>query len=295
MVISVVTPSYNQGRFIEDTIRSVIMQAGDFFLDYLVMDGGSTDDSAAIIEKYATMLKDGRIVPRCQGITFRWQSARDNGQVDALKQGFARADGDILCWLNSDDIFLSDGVLQIVADHFSADSDLGLLTGDGLFIDEAGRELGVHHVDEIRVAELLFLDYHILQPASFFRKNVYRPQLLKEQYVCAFDADFFIGLILSGIRYLKTDDRFAGFRIYPDIKTKKLAPLRYREQTRITWEYSDNIFFFCVAVFYRFVEIVVRMQFEQYGLFHLFFQKVYKISYRLVLGKDSQRLFRADA
>ncbi|MGC2063332.1 MAG: glycosyltransferase [Thermodesulfovibrionales bacterium] len=295
MKISVVTPSFNQGRFIEETIRSVISQTGDFSIDYIIMDGGSTDESAGIIQKYDGMLKGGSLVPRCKGITFRWSSARDNGQVDALKKGFDLAEGDILCWLNSDDVFLGDGVLQTVTSRFSSDHDLGLLTGDGLFIDEAGKELGVHHVDEIRVLELLFLDYHILQPASFFRKEVYHKQLLKERYVCAFDADFFIGLIISGIRYRKIDDRLAGFRIYPGIKTKKFAALRYREQMHIAWEYSGNIFYFFVAAVYRYVEIILRMKYEQYGFFHGVFRKVYKISYRLVLGRNSRRLFRTNA
>src|SRR5436305_2105639 len=101
--ISVVTPSYNQVRYVEQTLRSVISQREDVH-EYFVLDGGSTDGSADVIRRYA-----GRID--------YWVSEKDKGQSDAIHKGFSRATGDVLCWLNSDDLFLP-GALRKVREAF---------------------------------------------------------------------------------------------------------------------------------------------------------------------------------
>ena len=172
---------------------------------------------------------------------------------------------------------------------FLKNTGLGWVTGDGLFIDAQGKELGVHHVDRIRLPELLFLDYHILQPASFVRREVYRPEQLDEGIVCAFDADYFIGLVTAGVPFRKTDDRLAGYRIYPDIKTLRLAPLRYREQLRIARKYSRNWYYYLISAVYRYFEIVLQARYGHRRLFRQVFTAVYDASYRLILGKNAGR------
>lgn len=104
-VISIVTPSFNQGRFLEQTINSVITQEGDFYIDYIVADGGSTDNSVAIIKKYDDLIKSKEFICQCRGIEFSWWSQKDNGQPEALNNAFGRAKGDILAWINSDDYY----------------------------------------------------------------------------------------------------------------------------------------------------------------------------------------------
>jgi glycosyltransferase involved in cell wall biosynthesis len=119
-IITIVTPSYNQGEFIEETIQSVLLRKGNFYLDYILMDGGSSDSSLEIIKKYGKLLAKncqireyaGSQWHNCLAIGCRWQSQTDNGQVDALKKGFRIAKGDIYGWLNSDDIYVNPGVLQ---------------------------------------------------------------------------------------------------------------------------------------------------------------------------------------
>ena len=119
MIFSIITPSYNQGEFLAETIESVIGQAGDFYIDYIVIDGGSTDNSVDVIRGYQASLNRMQWPIACRGITFSWVSERDEGQTDALMKGFGAARGEIFAWLNSDDVYLP-GALQAVADQFRA-------------------------------------------------------------------------------------------------------------------------------------------------------------------------------
>src|ERR1035437_9764873 len=105
-VISIVTPSYNQGEFLAETIESVISQEGEFHIDYIIVDGASTDTSVEIIRHYDELLNERNWSIKCCGIRFRWTSGKDKGQTDALMKGFRIAKGDVYAWLNSDDTYL---------------------------------------------------------------------------------------------------------------------------------------------------------------------------------------------
>lgn len=121
--ITVVTPNYNQEKFIEQTIQSVINQ--DYpNLEYIIMDGGSTDGSVDIIKKYAKNLS-------------HWESSKDRGMYDAINKGFLRSTGEILCWINSDDL-LAEGALKYVAEIFTKDSQVKWLMGLPTLINEVG-------------------------------------------------------------------------------------------------------------------------------------------------------------
>jgi len=121
--ISIVTPSYNQGQFLEETIRSVLLQ-GYPNLEYIIMDGGSTDGSVEIIKKYQPWLS-------------YWVSEKDKGQVDAIYRGFERASGEIIGWLNSDDLYLP-GALARFGESFAAHPQTDILVGGMLLINAAG-------------------------------------------------------------------------------------------------------------------------------------------------------------
>ena len=123
MLVSIVTPSYNQSRFIEDTIRSVLSQ--DYpQIEYMIVDGGSTDGSVEIIKRYEDQLA-------------WWVSERDQGQTDAINKGFARATGDILAWLNSDDTY-EPGAVSAAVKYLQEHPEVGMVYGDCNYIDENG-------------------------------------------------------------------------------------------------------------------------------------------------------------
>jgi glycosyltransferase involved in cell wall biosynthesis len=169
--ISIATPSYNQGEFLAETIESVLGQDGDFYIDYVIMDGGSTDDSVEIIRHYDGLLQRGEWPKKCEGIRFRWVSGKDKGQADALTKGFRMAEGDILAWLNSDDTYLP-GALQAAADHFRDHPETGLLYGESHYCDTAGAIIGRYRTEEYDFAKLAWFNF-ICQPSTFFTREAY--------------------------------------------------------------------------------------------------------------------------
>ena len=164
MKISIVTPSLNQGEFIERTILSVLSQTGAFDLEYIVVDGGSTDDSLEIIKKHEDKL--------------RWVSEEDRGQSDAINKGFNMASGGILAWLNSDDTYEPDALSE-VAEQYRKHR-FKWCFGNCRNIDENDREIR-RAITKYKIFEsrrysykrLLSKDF-ISQPAVFFTRDVYQ-------------------------------------------------------------------------------------------------------------------------
>ena len=153
---SIVTPSYNQGEFIEDTIKSVLSQ-GYPNLEYIVVDAGSTDDTHLILAKYQGHIDKIIIEP-------------DNGPADAIRKGWKSANGDILAYLNSDDIYLP-GAIHKVADFFSRETHINMICGNELRINSDGNVLGQSSIEHVDYCSLLSLCF-IPQPSVFVRKNV---------------------------------------------------------------------------------------------------------------------------
>jgi glycosyltransferase involved in cell wall biosynthesis len=191
MIFSIVTPSYNQGEFLAETIESVISQEGDFSIDYIIVDGGSNDNSTEIIEHYESMLQHGEWPIKCRGITYRWLSEKDNGQTDALMKGFRMARGEILAWLNSDDTYLS-GALQAATGLFRDHPGTGLLYGDAHYCDTAGAIIGRYRTEEFDLNTLASFNF-ICQPSTFFRRDVFEAvDCLDESLHFAMDYDLWI-------------------------------------------------------------------------------------------------------
>ncbi len=134
MKFSIVTPCYNMEKYLEETIKSVVYQKGDFEIEYIIIDGGSTDHSLSIIKKYAEMVKmDSKL--NCRNVTLLYVSEKDNGMYDAINKGFKIATGDIFSWINSDDKYLQNA-FSVISNTFSTYSSIKWIKGKTVFVNE---------------------------------------------------------------------------------------------------------------------------------------------------------------
>jgi glycosyltransferase involved in cell wall biosynthesis len=154
-LVSIITPSFNQAAYLEQTINSVLTQ--DYpHIEYIVVDGGSTDGSVEVIKRYADELA-------------YWVSEKDRGQADAINKGFARATGEILAWLNSDDYYLA-GAISAAVKVFAEHPDVVLVYGDMLAVDEHGKTFNTLTYKQLTLEDLLCFQI-IGQPAVFMRRS----------------------------------------------------------------------------------------------------------------------------
>lgn len=209
--ISIVTPSYNQGEFIEETIRSVLLQNYPN-LEYIVIDGGSTDNTVAILEKYSDWLS-------------LWCSEKDNGQSHAINKGFHHASGGLRGYLNSDDVLLA-SCLKHVTEVASAYPEKPLLIlGDCEFGDSLQEIVRtIVPVPPINLADAVCRDGICPQPAAFWTKpeKVSLPEF-GEQLTFCMDYEFWCDLIKSGYEVVKLDQSLAFYRYHLEAKGATIA------------------------------------------------------------------------
>jgi len=216
--ISIVTPSYNQGRYLEQTIRSVLGQQYPN-LEYIIMDGGSTDNSVEIIKRYADKLA-------------YWQSKRDRGQADAIAQGFAMSTGAILGWLNSDDLLLPDCLFS-VAHKFPQNGTIVALAGRCILIGTSGEPLKVSLPIRRTWTDMLFYGHGLIQMATFWTRTAYdQVGGLDISLQFGFDAELFVKLRRLG-EIAITSDYLAAFRLHPSSKTSTMQNIYQIEKQLI--------------------------------------------------------------
>ncbi len=219
--ISIVTPSYNQGQYLEETIRSVLLQ-GYPNLEYIVIDGGSTDKSVEIIKKYEPWL------------TY-WVSEKDNGQADAINKGFRIATGDVIAWQNSDDYYYPN-VFKAIGISVAKNPSIDICHGITLVIDNNGRVLRRVFNEEFSLESQrdIFPDFRFANQSLFIKKQLIDKGIyIDTNYKNSFDIDYFIRLVLSNAKFLFVPEARGVWRIYDEIKTVKEYEITKKETYQI--------------------------------------------------------------
>lgn len=202
--ITIVTPSYNQGQFLEDTVLSVLGQSYPD-LEYIVMDGGSEDDSVEILRRYEDRID-------------YWVSEEDRGQSHAINKGFARARGEFVSWLNSDDVLLPDA-LGRVGDYVQRHPQVDLVIGGLLFGQADGTVSACYLPAPAPPWSMKRGVFDLFQPATFIRKStLLRFGLLREDLHCRMDTELLTRLARHGTVWGYTPYPLAFFRRHPDCK-----------------------------------------------------------------------------
>lgn len=234
-LVSIITPSYNQAVFLERTILSVLNQTYPD-IEYIIIDGGSQDDSVNVILKYQYKLKG-------------WVSEKDQGQTDAINKGFAMANGDILAWINSDDTYEPDTVKRAV-EYFDTHPDVGLVYGDTKFINEKDEVIGTFPAALTNYAKLRQGYVHIPQQAAFFRASLWKQVApLDPSFYFAMDYDLWVRLAkLSGVAYVH--NHWANFRLHGEAKTIHSDDRCWPEMLKVHYRDGGNFFSPIVLKYY---------------------------------------------
>lgn len=223
-LVSIVTPSFNKGPYIEETILSIRNQTYKN-IEHIVIDGGSTDETLSILKKYSNNLV--------------WISEPDLGQSDAINKGWKLAKGDIIAYLNADDTYLPDAV-GIAVNFFLKHPETGMIYGDGILSDEKGRFLMNFTAGEFNLKNLIFCQDNILQPAVFLRKTVF-------ETIGDVDADLHLAMdldywIRTGLRYKVNyiPQQLATAKIYQDAKSSEQMHKYVKEYEHILEKAFSN-------------------------------------------------------
>lgn len=204
-LVCIVTPSYNQADYLEETIRSVLLQ-GYPNLEYIVVDGKSIDSSQDIIHKYERWLT-------------HWVIEPDSGQSDAINKGWRLGKGEIVAWINSDDLYCTN-TLKTVADSFAGNPEVGLVHGDCICVNSSGVELGVLSSGPVVVRRLLTGRNTLLQPSTFFKRSLLNQTgVLDTQLHYVMDYDLWVRMLVAGSVTKYIPFPLSKYRLHRNAKT----------------------------------------------------------------------------
>src|SRR5262245_3781689 len=216
--ITVVTPSFNQASFLEETMRSVLLQ-GYTDLEYIVIDGGSTDGSVDIIRKYEKYLA-------------HWSSQADDGAADAIRKGFEKGTGSVFAYLNSDDLYLPGALYRIERAFREREADV--VYGNLLWMDRDGKALGQRRQTPFARMGYLYGGFDLQQPATFWKRDLYlKCGGIDPTYRFAFDTDLFFRFANNAARFRHVNKCVASFRIHPQSKSSNESLICEQELQRL--------------------------------------------------------------
>ncbi|WP_105619013.1 glycosyltransferase family 2 protein [Vallitalea okinawensis] len=224
-LVTIITPSFNQGKYIKDTIESVLMQDYDN-VEYIVVDGGSTDNTLDILKNYSDKIK--------------WTSEKDDGQSDAINKGFRMAKGKYVAWLNSDDTY-EPGAISLAVSYFINNPEVALVYGQGDIIDEQGKKVNrFGATQEFDLWTLTHVWDYILQPTTFFKKEALeKVGYLDKSLNWCMDWELWIKLSLN-YKVGFINEVLANSREYGETKTSTGGIKRLKEITKLMRTYSNN-------------------------------------------------------
>lgn len=218
--ISVVTPSYNQGSFIEEAIQSVLKQKYSN-VEHIIIDGGSTDNTIMIFNKYPHL---------------KWVSEPDKGQSDALNKGFKKATGDLIAWLNADDYFLP-GAFHKVTQLFTKNPSMDVIYGNCYFVDTKGNILIKGKEIAYDKGILFYVGCYIPSSGSFFNRNIFDEGFFLDIiFDITMDYEFFVRLSKAGKQFMHLPEFLFCFRWHQENKSLNLIKRRQeRERVQQMW------------------------------------------------------------
>ncbi|HEY2382252.1 MAG TPA: glycosyltransferase family 2 protein [Terriglobia bacterium] len=221
--VTIVTPSFNQGIFLEETIRSVLLQ-GYSNLEYIIMDGGSKDSSVDIIKKYASHLS-------------HWTSHKDGGAADAIRRGFERATGQILAYLNSDDVFLPGAIHHLVEGIEATGADV--VYGNTYWTDQENRVVAERRQTPFSRVAYFYGGADMQQPSTFWKSRLYREAGgMDASYQCAFDTDLFAKFASKKAKFSHVRHFVSCCRLHSAQKTEVLFNTSKKESDEIRARYT---------------------------------------------------------
>lgn len=250
--ISIITPSYNQGRFIKETIESVLSQNYPN-LEYWVIDGGSTDETITILKSFGKKIK--------------WISEKDKGQTDAINKGLLRATGEIIAYLNSDDVYLPN-TLNTVAEYAMNHPTAQWITGDYFIIDESGKKIQSFVAAYKKVLrtyltlDLLLIMNPIIQPSTFWRRSLQQKiGLFDDKLRYCMDYEYWI----RSFKYAPVHvlpNHFSLFRIHKNSKGGAQYTRQFTEEYDVASMHTQNLLLLlahklhaaCIVIVYKLIK-----------------------------------------
>jgi glycosyltransferase involved in cell wall biosynthesis len=224
-LVSIVTPSFNQGQFLKHTIESVLSQSYSN-IEYLIIDGGSTDSSVDIIKCYESKLSF-------------WVSEKDKGQADAINKGWKKASGEILAYINSDDMLVP-GAIEKAVSIFQESENIGIVYGDCTEIDENNAAIGMYKSRKTNFKDSIKNGQAFAQPAAFFNAHyVKQAGFVNDSLHLSFDYDLILKILNISSSYY-VHQIFANIRVHCSTKTNTLVEKHKRESLRVRWKYGKR-------------------------------------------------------